>query len=231
MRWAGFVLAIAAFLCGCATPQYNQTVDVEQYSNPPLGVVATVRVGDEMLAQGNIQRQQGISVSPGTTVSGYTFHGGFYIQTGFDDEWTYHSFALGPRGAVAAPGGTAFLGAGAFMDPPMSIRAGKAEQRLCVITVFNLASCRDRGFERSTRSVSSENSFQQTLIYSGRIGNRINISYRESTGNMARPAFTNDVEYDLNESSIIGYRGAELRVIDATNTSITYEVIRNFNTP
>jgi hypothetical protein len=46
---------------------------------------------------------------------------------------------------------------------------------------------------------------------------------------MARPAFNNDVEYDLNESKQIGYKGALLDVIDANNQNITYKVLKNFN--
>ena len=81
----------------------------------------------------------------------------------------------------------------------------------------------------TTVSSAGDNSFQQTLIYSGRVGDKVNIGYREFSSNVARPAFNNDVEYDLSESDTIGYRGAELQILEATNRSITYRVIRNFN--
>lgn len=84
-------------------------------------------------------------------------------------------------------------------------------------------------FEHTTLNVSSENSFQQTLLYNGRVGDKINIGYRESSGNMARPAFNNEVEYDLSESKTIGYKGARIEVIEATNQSIKYRVLSNFN--
>lgn len=229
MMRSGIVVA-ALFVFGCATPQYNHVPEVEQFSHPPIGVVVTVRVGDEMLSQGNIQYQDGIVVPPETTVGGYTFHGGFYVQTGQDDDFTYHSFSLGQGAVPAISGMSAYLSKNIFVDPPAGIRAEHSGQRLCVITVFNLNACREREFQREQRRVASENSFQQTLIYSGRVGDRINIAYRESSGSYARPAYSNDVEYDLSESDIIGYRGAEIRIIEATNTSITYLVIRNFNT-
>ncbi|MCD0195610.1 hypothetical protein K1T77_12420 [Acinetobacter baumannii] len=44
-----------------------------------------------------------------------------------------------------------------------------------------------------------------------------------------RPAFNNDVEYDLSQSKEIGYKGALLEIIEATNQDIKYKVIRNFN--
>ncbi|MGR5139977.1 hypothetical protein [Vibrio jasicida] len=47
---------------------------------------------------------------------------------------------------------------------------------------------------------------------------------------MARSAFSTEVEYDLGDSNVIGYAGARLEVIKATNTEIVYRVIKNFNT-
>jgi len=61
------------------------------------------------------------------------------------------------------------------------------------------------------------------------VGNKLKISYREFNNNMARAAFNTDVEYDLSESAIIGYAGARIEVIDATNTDIKYKIIKNFN--
>jgi hypothetical protein len=58
--------------------------------------------------------------------------------------------------------------------------------------------------------------------------NKINIGYREFSNNSARPAFNNEVEYDLSESKRIGYKGAQIEVLEADNSSITYEVLRNF---
>ena len=67
------------------------------------------------------------------------------------------------------------------------------------------------------------------LIYSGRVGDKIKAGYREFSNNLARPAFNNDVEYDLRESSVIGYKGARIEVVEATNEHIKYKVIQNFS--
>ena len=74
------------------------------------------------------------------------------------------------------------------------------------------------------------NGFQQSLIYNGKIGSKINIGYRESSDDSVRPAFNNNVEYDMSESLTIAYKGAVLEVVDYTNTGIKYKLIRNFNT-
>jgi hypothetical protein len=84
-------------------------------------------------------------------------------------------------------------------------------------------------FERVKKPILTHDSFQQTLIYSGKVGNKINIGYREFSNNLARPAFNNNVEYDLSDSAVIGYKGAQLEIIEATNQYIKYRVFRNFN--
>ena len=45
---------------------------------------------------------------------------------------------------------------------------------------------------------------------------------------MIRPAFTQEVQYDLSESKIIGFKNLRLEVVRATNTEITYRLIQNF---
>jgi hypothetical protein len=70
---------------------------------------------------------------------------------------------------------------------------------------------------------------KQEFIYNGRIGNAVKFIYREYLDDYARPAFTQDLQYDLSESNIIGFLGLRIEVIKATNTNIEYKVISLFN--
>lgn len=222
-----FSVFCGVIVTACASPQNNYVAPSEQFSRPPLGEQVTVGVGEEMLSQGNLTYVDGLVVDTPISIGGYTFEGGFYPQSGDDENYTYHRFAY-------MNGGNENLGVlrkNFIVDPPSSIRAEKDGSQICVVTVFNLATCRERDFSRIQKSVSNNNAFQNTLLYSGRVGDKINVSYREYSGNMARPAYFNEVEYDLTESREIGYRGALIEIIEATNRSITYKVIRNFNTP
>jgi hypothetical protein len=118
---------------------------------------------------------------------------------------------------------------GAWSDPIQALALKKKEDaKLCVITVFGGSACYKGDYERKKQISERGNSFQQTLIYSGRVDNKINIGYREFSNNTARPAFNNDVEYDLSSSDTIGYKGALIKIIKADNSSITYKLIRNF---
>ena len=66
------------------------------------------------------------------------------------------------------------------------------------------------------------------LVYNGRVGDAIRFVYREFKNSYARPAFTQEVQYDLSQSDEIGFQDQRMKVIDATNTDITYVVLRNF---
>ena len=68
----------------------------------------------------------------------------------------------------------------------------------------------------------------QEFVYNGRVGDAVKFIYREYKNNYARPAFSQEVQYDLSQSDEIGFQNLRMKVINATNTSITYIVLRNF---
>ena len=43
-----------------------------------------------------------------------------------------------------------------------------------------------------------------------------------------RDAFTREFDADLNDGNVVAYKGAVFEVLDATNASIRYKVIRHF---
>ena len=74
----------------------------------------------------------------------------------------------------------------------------------------------------------SDPSYVQQIIYNGRVGDYLKFIYREFSGDYIRPAFTQDIQYDLGLSNVIGFKTLRLKVLDATNTEIRYELISNF---
>lgn len=72
------------------------------------------------------------------------------------------------------------------------------------------------------------NSFQQELIYNGRSGDTLKFLYREISNNYLRNAFTQDVQYDLRDGNLIGFKGARIEVIEANNQFIKYRVQISF---
>lgn len=72
----------------------------------------------------------------------------------------------------------------------------------------------------------NKDSFKKELVYSGVSQNTITILYREFIDNIARPAFSQELKYDLSQSMAIGYKGARFEIIKATNTELVYKVIK-----
>ena len=72
--------------------------------------------------------------------------------------------------------------------------------------------------------------YKYELIYQGVVDNKISIAYREYTDNLARPAFTQQAQYELNNdgTAIIGFKGARVQVHRADNLQIEYTVNQGF---
>lgn len=76
-----------------------------------------------------------------------------------------------------------------------------------------------------------EGSFKAELIYSGITKNTIHITYREFVDNLARPAFYQELRYDLNESDLITFRSLKIKVLEANNARIKFQVIDDAGLP
>lgn len=227
------MMSLPLALMGCATVRDNYTPERTQISFPQIGTTQTVTLGEQMLKQGTATTTKGVQLQQENNIGGFVLSPGFYPQQGEDEKYVFTTFDTRSNDPDV---GTVTLGGGVFGQVvlPRAIRFSKAKQETCAISPnmygMNQPVCdTEYGYSFGERPFVSANDFQQTLIYSGRVGDRIRISYREFSGSLARSAFTNEAEYDLSDSNIIAYKGARLRVIEADNESITYEVISNFN--
>ncbi|HEY6000909.1 MAG TPA: hypothetical protein VI078_16605 [bacterium] len=77
--------------------------------------------------------------------------------------------------------------------------------------------------------VTDEVTGSDELIYTGRSGSVITLTYREftgeSSGELARPAFFQTLTYDLASSPIIGFKKHKIKVLDANNEMIKFVVV------
>ncbi|MEY4644746.1 MAG: hypothetical protein RLZZ596_1577 [Pseudomonadota bacterium] len=218
-------ILLVMLLVGCATPIRDYKPLAIDISEPLINQVVVKSVGEEMLKQGKFSNIKALKVTATTSVRGFTVHPGLFRFTGSKDGVNHYQ--IGGFGEQSGSVEKSFLA-----DPYQSVMVKTENNQLCVITIFNGVGCGDANpgtFVETQIPMLFENSIQQTLIYSGKIGNQIRIGYREFSNNFARPAFSNDVNYDLNESKIISYKGAALEIFEATNTYIRYKVLKNFN--
>lgn len=214
--------ASCLLLAGCATPKFNYLPNIQNISKPPIGVISTANLGDNMLTQGKIVQRDAVYIDNSVDLGGYDLTSGYFAKRGEDEKYEHYITKIANDGGTIAQ---SFL-----YDPPNSLLVRKSDQSLCIMTIYNIvSSCKKVDFERKNWSSISRDSFQQNLIYNGKVGQKINIGYREFSSDIARPAFSNNVEYDLSESSQIGYKGALIEVLDANNQEIKYTVIKNFN--
>lgn len=210
------VLAIV-FLTSCTTVKYNARPNyLKKVSYPEEGASVTVSIGERMVLKGNLVEQDFLVVYSYINGVLYDIPAKKYPKVGFDKKNNFYS----SNGVIRA----------GLADPFKALSVSKSNTReVCVVTIFGATSCYEGDFEERKDISERGNSFQQTLLYNGRVGNKINIGYREFSNNTARPAFNNDVEYDLEQSSTIAYKGALIEVLKADNLSITYKLIKNFD--
>ncbi|OTQ75540.1 MULTISPECIES: hypothetical protein [unclassified Gilliamella] len=220
-----FLSLFGFVLTACNTVKYNYVAETKQISYPDLNVVTKTVIGDDMVRQGTVAARDVVYFPQTTVVSGivdFTIHAGEYPKVGEDQKYLF--FGLNELNSGVT------VGKSAFADIPVGIRTNKQNNDLCIITVSGSSLCKgDASFSYQKKNVTYQNAFQQILIYNGKVGNKINIGYKEFNNDFARPAFSNNVEYDLSESKVIRYKGAELEIIKATNQFIEYKVYSNFN--
>lgn len=205
---AALVFACLALASCKSAPKVSSTF-------PEIGATATEEVGEHLITQGTGISRGAIAIPFDQSLGEYLVMKGKYAASGQNSEYVrFSGVALQNKTTQRTHRGNLYLFA-----------KDKYTKTICL----SRKSCGELEFAMDKATAFHKNSFQQTLIYSGKIGNRVTLSYREFVGGFARPAFSNDVTYDLSESKILGYKGARLEVIDATNTEITYKVLKEFD--
>ncbi len=71
----------------------------------------------------------------------------------------------------------------------------------------------------------SQDFIRKELLYSGKSGTTIEVSYREFRGGFAAPAFFQNLKYDLTESKIIRFQRFSIEVLQADNQTIKYRIL------
>ena len=233
MKKSLWVLLAACIAPGCASVPNNYAPITTQISEPALNEIHEVTLGEQMLRQGTATLTQGVFLPQQNNIKGFILSPGFYPKSGEERGRMFTSFDTRNSGFET---GYVSLEGGLFgqIILPRAIRFSREKQETCVMApnLYGMVQpvCdTEFPYQFTEKPFRSINDFQQTLIYSGRVGDKIKISYREFSNSMARDAFTNDAEYDLSASNLIAYKGARLEVVEANNEKIRYRVLSNFN--
>lgn len=209
-----FALAVIA-LAGCGARSRPVPVTYSLTTFPEIGSQAKAGVGERLLTQAEGRANPLIVTESDQTIGDFVVLPGRYPQSLQNTE--YATFEKVPM--RASLDGTV---------APRKLYLFEKDRGTKVLCVSR-TSCAPVDYSIEYAPEYRPTALQQTLLYNGKIGNRITLSYREFSQDMARPAFTNEVTYDLSESKILGYKGARLEVLSATNTELTYRVLAGFD--
>lgn len=196
------------------------------YNKPDVGVSMTVYLGDRMLQQQRGQWQECL-VPNFNSAEKYMGMGLFIIKSGeplckSTPTSKYYNAQYVNYPDPRAPG-----------SYEVSVKDKGTELKFCMHFSGMDAYC-TKGKTRANVSaepffVYSPNTLQQTIEYAGRNGDNLKFIYSEFSDGYARQAFTREFQVDLTQGKVAAYKGAIIEIESATNSSITYKVVRNFN--
>ncbi|WP_322003141.1 hypothetical protein [Marinobacter alexandrii] len=217
------LVLLTVLLGACSSVPYNYTPNSTSFSIPEIGSQITAGLGEPLIDQGVSTVRDILKITKDSEIAAYNIEPGKLVKVGEDASAEYYA-------QDSSSGLSIYSGLiSSKPDPSATVKYEKDANEYCIMRPADLTVCGQISALRDTETVVTNENFRRTLIYSGRVGNRLKVSYREFSNNLARAAFNTEVEYDLSESNIIGYAGARLEVLKATNTEIEYKVLSNFN--
>tara|TARA_R110002110_G_scaffold95455_1_gene246468 strand:+ start:29861 stop:30601 length:741 start_codon:yes stop_codon:yes gene_type:complete len=236
---------IVSFIAGCVSNPITQGsfINTELIDFPEVGATETVGLGETLVSKGVRSTGPALELNNRTTFGkeegegslltcGVTVDRGAYFKIGTyaSDPITTECFGPVSAQVTNSDGSTSVLTcAGNYLSGNIC-RSGPNEYFFLVNFSNQVHELQQQlnQIERVILTVQQSTNYVQELLYNGRVGNNIRFIYREFSDDLIRPAFTQEVQYDLDESSTIGFRDLRIEILSASNTNISYRLIRNF---
>ena len=221
------LLTTVLLLSGCATPKESIIPDLDFVDIPPLNEPQKAELGDTLVEKGKIYTHNAIrleneitagdgfllkkfTLEPGILKARLKDHMRIYYMT---DRLMVYDALLG---TTANQGGLAI---------------GLIDKNDITFHLNGVSL-----FSPSTTPIYTEiqvadterPSFRQELIYNGKSGDILKFLYREYSNDYLRAPFTQDIQYDLKDGNIIGFKKMRIEILGATNTQINYIVLSTF---
>ncbi len=255
--WILFIVLVS--LTGCTSSFKEILPNQKIFDIPPIDKEKTAELGDTIVSKGKVYEYNGIDLKnqvqagDGFFLIKFTVPPQKLIAKAEDDDWTYY-YGENVTAFDAAIGTKTVIGG---LKIPKKIEPESPKPVVDDIMNELNNPQRNKNPNQYRRDVSifgnsiyvtftpnpkpifeyvkvmaiDKPGFTQELIYNGRIGNSIKFLYREFSNSMMRYPFSQEVQYDLSESNIIGFKGARIEIKSATNTRLIYRVISSFPDP
>ena len=241
------VLVLVLFLVSCATTTYINLNTEEYISFPEKNKIFSARLGDKLVEKAVRESGPAISIKSDAVIEEKAI-----LRCNWHSKTTQEYFItdLGNNYFSAGPfdleqrkaDGTKAFPCNASVRWKICFRADTKDPEILKNVVnlkpekfgfdLELGACSNSlassDINIVTKTRVRDTNFKQEFVYNGRIGNELKFIYREYKSNFARPAFTQELVYDLGISEEIGFRDLKLKIISASNLDIQYEVISNF---
>jgi hypothetical protein len=215
-----FALAISTALAAAEKVMYQDITD----NKPDVGVSTTVYMGDRMLEQRHGQYQECIVPKFDSTKSANLGAAKVFVKKGIP---------ICKSSASAKNYTPPYVNWNSDQTFDFALKPGKGDAlEICVFFAGFKSACtkgqRKSDYDTTPYFVYDSNSFQQTIEYAGRSGDILQFTYSEFADGFARQAFSREFQVDLAQGNLAAYKGAVIEIESATNASITYKVVRNF---
>lgn len=217
MKFVSLIL-FCFILFACRIQFISISPDNVSIKKPEINSITEVEIGNPVISRDTGYKYKAIRVTKKYTIQTGNIikelkEGDLFINDGYTEEYDLYSNIDGQTYGIAIP-----KKAGTF----------KAFTKLANSVTFyrdDIAVDYEEGIQTS---VPQKRNQIQEFIYNGKVNNAIKFTYREYINDYARPAFTQDLQYDLNESKIIGFRGLRIEIIEASNSKIKYKALSSF---
>lgn len=223
------ILLVSLLLAACA-PRLDVVATVPTYEtvlSPNIGETGNAQVGDPIISMAHTLSTPAISFRNACTFSEKYDRPGTGVV-----EYKVESGAVFTQDNMSngVPG---YCGQSAQNTPPLGFISGRhcvavSGETLVPFPKSEMIVQSDCRVAASRVTVEASDSVKRELLYDGKSGTTLHLSYREFVKDLARPAFTQELSYDIRDDRIIGFKGARVEVIDANNTSLRYRVLSGF---
>lgn len=209
-----FALFLASGGCASVNPISFQATVID---HPPVGSVQTREIGDTLLEYYVASTAPSIRIPQQFLILGNPFEPQILRPVGVGEEVSVYKVE-GPVGWVTM-----------CFDPSESVLWPANPYGLCDFSLKPFLKTQPVKTEPATFVDIQRTNFRQEIIYNGKVGGSVKFLYREFRGDFIRAPFSQEVQYDLADSLVVGFKGARIEILSSTNSSIQYKVIKNFD--
>ena len=230
MVWQLMIAIVVLFLSACATVQVVETLQIEEKVGkvPPIGQNTEAPTGGTVFSQFRYWQKAGYRImdshSQGLALGRVSVGAGdFVVRAVLENENVFCTEKRAYIDPMVGPHAIA-----CFLDRDNDGRFAKVKTAPGGVW-FERDVFPPLRYEKSELIVPRSDAFKYELLYQGVSKDTLRLSYREFLNEFARPAFFQDVTYDIEERpATITFRSVKIEVLDADNNKIVYRVLSGF---